>query len=1003
MRDGARLIVTSNQADALELPAGARRIIVHTHPSGATHSSEGDVEALRQLGDTARGGQRHSYIAAINGEGQDLVRFNGDPARAPQDAGYTVTVNDPGNELGGGVEMVDVSATDPAAAPTTEAAPAADPNARDTKAAPEAKKASGKTLGELIKQTGHDLNAVAASPAWFAQELLSAKGVSNPPQSAIDQTALELSNAIKAGKGLEYTPSYDAGMIVKQDGINERLGNIFGEKHVFSPEELQPDQLRMDDASLARMKGNYESGKTGMILAASFINSPQRAEGDFSHAYGDDAWRGFMRATTMLDAIPKGQLLEKLDVDTIMETNRLIYAQDTGLKAQALRAIAMVGRGGRWDVGGQLREGNQYARPEHYSPAEQENLREAGVRVQPWGKQGEDGGLAGLHYPAAAEVRPRLEKLISDLKADLAKPGADPIMAASQFQRHFVALHPFGDSNGRTSRVLMNRILAEFNMPPAIFADQDRDISRSPEEWRDEVAKGVKRAQMFDQNNQIASRDDLLAGHAGIEMIAASPDKPVTISGLPFDLGRDGMLYDPTGRPFMLRGSELVPLGQLDHYVMTRRLLQQGTEAGTASLKSISQPTYDLYFKLLNDPKAAEGITVRDDAKQRKADEGYKLAPQPEVGQMLAGLTDLSKADPAKMFSIEGAHGTGTAVSATLSKYNQLDLELWYVERGLRDQKQLEQAEQVHAHRAALFARAKAELATHSDASRVSAENPQGFHFKYEKMMFDESPLRFASLDDAIGTLGDSNMVVWRGDYAFARAIGMAPNNDVRQPDAKAVAKGRAKQNQITNLVDDLTKLEGTAVGRQYICTTSDLSLLASYFANTSNSQKVSLQGLPPWLRRRVLDWLSNGEDVTPEKLQELRKTETARGDAVVVGEQGGKEVKDTLGVPGTIVSAKVVDKSSATVEVTAPRKAFKLVLDKDGLLPGIYSLGGPTFESEQELHGLERVMPWDIKGVYPSETLKEELPVTTGAAATTAPAAGTPTTGTPGTGNAAG
>ena len=37
----------------------------------------------------------------------------------------------------------------------------------------------------------------------------------------------------------------------------------------------------------------------------------------------------------------------------------------------------------------------------------------------------------------------------------------------------------------------LRRILAEFDMPPAILADQNRDISLSPAEWREEVAKGV--------------------------------------------------------------------------------------------------------------------------------------------------------------------------------------------------------------------------------------------------------------------------------------------------------------------------------------------------------------------------------------------------------------------------------------------------------------------------------------------------------------------------------
>ena len=60
-------------------------------------------------------------------------------------------------------------------------------------------------------------------------------------------------------------------------------------------------------------------------------------------------------------------------------------------------------------------------------------------------------------------------------------------------------------------------------------------------------------------------------------------------------------------------------------------------------------------------------------------------------------------------------------------------------------------------------------------------------------------------------------------------------------------------------MFDDLVRLEGSAMGRQYICTTSDLALLAGTFANSTKSQNVNLGSIPPIVRNRLLNWIERG------------------------------------------------------------------------------------------------------------------------------------------------
>ncbi|MFZ5469433.1 MAG: Fic family protein [Myxococcota bacterium] len=836
------------------------------------------------------------------------------------------------------------------------------------------------TLGALLTKNGKTIETLQKD-SWllqsFARDLLKAKGIDSPTSSQLDETAFQLNAAIQANKWQEFSAPFDAEVLKLEDGVNERLGNIFSEKRIFRPDELTLERLKLGPLEAARLEGDYESGRAGMVLAASFVNTGRRSEGDFSRAYGDDAWRGFVRAHTYLREIPKGKFLEKLDLGVLTEVNRLIHALDQGIKARLLRVAAMVGRGGRWDRGGEIRNGRQFARPDDYSARELENLKESGVKVSQLTHTADGGGRALIEYPPPEEVKPRLECLLTELKADLAPPNADPIAAAAKFQRRFVALHPFGDSNGRTSRIVMNRILAEYDLPPAIFENQNRDISMSPEEWRTEVAKGVARSKAFLSSSRLESKDGYLA-RVDIKAIDKSPDKPITLDGNPFDLGSDGMLYDPTGRPWIAVGNEVVPLAQLEHYVLSRRILQLGKESGTEVLKKITESTRALYDKVVADPSAGKNVVVRDEQSARKADAAYRIAPEPEVAKLLTELADVSKLDPVAIFQISGAKGT--AVSSAISKHSQMDLELWYLEKGLREGGYSELANQVVAQRAKLFELGRGLIEKLKDPSRVSPDNPQGFRYRYEKMMFETSPLRFSSFEEAVRKEGDRKLTVWRGDYSFSRLIGMAPNNDVRQPDAKAIAKERSKKGQLTNLFDDLVKLEGSATGKQYICTTSDLALLTYNFANSQKSQTVNLEGLPEVLKEQLFAWIDPDKGSAPmtgEQQAQARKQAEERGASVLPGANGGKELKDALGIPGTIVTVRILDKERGKIEVTAARKAFQLVLDKDALLPGVYALGGPSFVGEQEIHGLERVYPWSIKGAYTAESLREELPVT--------------------------
>jgi hypothetical protein len=843
-------------------------------------------------------------------------------------------------------------------------------------------------LGGLLTKLHVKVEDVTGSKLTvMAKTLLEAKGIIKPTESQIKKTAFDLHKAIKSGHWQTFEAPFEGEMISSADGVNDRLGNIFFEQELFAPEQLTPENTKMSPTVRDHLVNGYESGLAGNVLAASFINTARRSEGDFSHSYGDRAWKGFLQAHMYLDSIPKGEFVDRLDIDTMIEVNRLVWAADKGLKAKALRFFAFFGRGLHWDRPGELRTGRALARESAYTAEQRAHMREIGIQVRETDHRLDASGdlkSAALHYPKAEEVRPRLLEILHQLKVELARPGADPILAASQFERRLVALHPFGDSNGRTARLLMNRILADYDYSPAIFSDQNQDISLSPQEFRDEVAKGILRSRRVLTSDGVKYKDYYLH-ELGIKGSDRS-EKPVLIDGQGFQLGSDGLLYDITGRPYLAHDDELIPLGQMEHYMFARRIagLQFQPEINEALGKvhameqrdAITEPGRRLFEKLVADPNAQHEFTIRDDARARRADMRYALDPSTEMGKILTDLSDFSKLDPRRVFAIPSANGTNA--TSVMSKYSQLDLELWYLERGLKGTKQKALAKQIHGYREQLFDMARQQMLGQLDPTRVSPENPEGFEVRFEKLMYDSSPLRHESLAKAIKADGDDKMVLWRGDYSFSRFIGMAPNNDPRQPSAVKIARQRAGLGQIANLYDDLNKLESSGVGKQYISTTSDLSLLAKVFAASDNSQQANLSKLPRRLRDRLLAWIAQDPNLTADQRRDLRAAADDAGSSFPPLASGpGREIRNLFGVPGTLLRLEMVERTNGRIEVTANRKAFRILLKKEGLLPGIYALGGPRFEQEQELHAIQTIWPWRIKKTFDARQLTEEFPVT--------------------------
>jgi len=83
--------------------------------------------------------------------------------------------------------------------------------------------------------------------------------------------------------------------------------------------------------------------------------------------------------------------------------------------------------------------------------------------------------ISNVEYepPQAVDVPPFMEAFANELRGGPA--GKSIVHFAGEVHSKLVAIHPFSDGNGRTARLLMNAILIDAGLPPAIIYFQDKE------------------------------------------------------------------------------------------------------------------------------------------------------------------------------------------------------------------------------------------------------------------------------------------------------------------------------------------------------------------------------------------------------------------------------------------------------------------------------------------------------------------------------------------------
>jgi Fic family protein len=79
-----------------------------------------------------------------------------------------------------------------------------------------------------------------------------------------------------------------------------------------------------------------------------------------------------------------------------------------------------------------------------------------------------------FHYASPDETPIKMAELMDWFRKVESEKKLHPIQIAAQLHYDFVRIHPFDDSNGRTSRLLMNYVLIRHGFPPVVIKSADK-------------------------------------------------------------------------------------------------------------------------------------------------------------------------------------------------------------------------------------------------------------------------------------------------------------------------------------------------------------------------------------------------------------------------------------------------------------------------------------------------------------------------------------------------
>lgn len=297
--------------------------------------------------------------------------------------------------------------------------------------------------------------------------------------------ALNVNTVLACGPLLQNYP-FECALQDKYQAVSDSLTKDFGVNPEYTVSYRAMRLIGEDEYDRRRKEVNYMPWK---------IYEP-----------APETWILWERGSWMVDRMVEETTFKPLTIEDVESLNRVLISKNMMTKLSLLK----LNKPGRirslinfLPPGAEFKCGENPMSEEDYKLISNYDLKdyEGKPLMDPHFKKCKGKGYGGeIWYMKSSKVRKELQRWLNDFNSNFEKYlkgetlTRSPIEFIVDSQRWFIAIHPFGDGNGRTSRFIQDLFLKKLGLPfmptgrISMLSPRDEYVTRS----KQEIKRGVK-------------------------------------------------------------------------------------------------------------------------------------------------------------------------------------------------------------------------------------------------------------------------------------------------------------------------------------------------------------------------------------------------------------------------------------------------------------------------------------------------------------------------------